>query len=282
MSTESNPVSKPDLTTFEIAQGAPAGPPACTSCSREIRDIYHEANGAVICSPCRASLQVGLGGSGFRRFGRSLGFGLVGAAIGSVLWFAVLALFDMELGLLAIVVGFLVGKGVHMGSYGRGGWKYQTLAVVLTYSAIVVTYIPFIVKGMAEGAFDPTQFADSMAVAGTPAGDAVASTGMNPLIERGLPEALDTATSDVPLQESIEGSAPSAAFMVGAGLVVLVALFAMAAAAPILAGLDNIIGLLIIAFALYQAWSMNKRVELTLTGPYRVGVPRDAGGPATA
>lgn len=283
MSTESSPVSKPDLTTFDIAQGAPAGPPSCTSCSKEIRDVYHEANGAVICSPCRANLQLGrAGGSGIDRFGRSLGFGLVGAAIGSVLWFAVLALFDMELGLLAIVVGFLVGKGVHMGSHGRGGWKYQTLAVVLTYSAIVVTYIPFIVKGMREGGFDPAQFADSMAVAGTPAGDAVVDGVMTPLVEASLPEGLDTATSDVAVQEIVEGSEPSAAFMLGAGLVVLIALFAMAAAAPILAGLDNIIGLLIIAFALYQAWGMNKRVELTLTGPYRVGVPRDAEGPAAA
>ena len=282
MSAESNPASQPDLTSFDVAQGAPSGPPTCTSCSKTIRDVYHEANGAVICSPCRVNLQQGLAGSGVRRLGRSLGFGLVGAAIGSALWFAVLALFDMELGLLAIVVGFLVGKGVHMGSHGRGGWKYQTLAIVLTYSAIVVTYIPFIIEGMAEGGFDPTQFADSMAVAGAPAGEAVVNSTVAPLVESSMPAGLDTATRDVAVQEILEGSEPSVGFVVGATLLVFIALFAMAAAAPILAGVDNVIGLLIIGFALYEAWNLNKRVEMTLTGPYRVGVPRDAGGTAAA
>ena len=283
MSAESNPTHKPDLTSFDVAHGAAAGAPTCTSCSREIRDVYHEANGAVICSPCRAKLQLELhGGSGAGRFGRALGFGLVGAVIGSVLWFAVLALFDMEIGLLAIVVGFLVGKGVHHGSRGRGGWKYQTLAIALTYSAIVVTYIPFMIKGMVEGQFDPAQFADSMAIAGVPAGDAVAEATLPSLLEAGLPEGADTVSSDVATQELLEANPPSTGFVVAYMLLGAVVLFAMAAAAPILAGFENIIGLLIIGFALYEAWSMNRRAELTLTGPYRVGVPRDGGDPAAA
>ena len=266
MSAESNPTHQPDLTSFDVAQGAPAGAPACTSCAREIRDVYHEANGAIICSPCRARLQLELhGGSGAARFGRALGFGLVGAAIGSAMWFAVLALFEIELGLLAIVVGFLVGKGVHMGARGRGGWPYQTLAIGLTYSAIVVTYIPFILQGMAEGGFDPSSIADSLAVAAAASGDSLALAG-DPAIAGA---ALDSTTA--------VQSLGAAGVLIG-----FLLLFVLAAASPILAGVENIIGLLIIGFALYQAWSMNKRTQIALTGPYRVGVPRDGGEPAAA
>jgi hypothetical protein len=57
----------------------------------------------------------------------------------------------------------------------------------------------------------------------------------------------------------------------------VVALVALAAAAPFLAGIENVLGLLIIGFALFQAWQMNRRVPLTITGPYAVG--RAGGSP---
>jgi hypothetical protein len=40
--------------------------------------------------------------------------------------------------------------------------------------------------------------------------------------------------------------------------------------APFLGGLKNILGLLIIGFALYQAWVMNRPRRLTFNGPYRL------------
>ena len=46
--------------------------------------------------------------------------------------------------------------------------------------------------------------------------------------------------------------------------------FIIAYAAPILAGFENIIGMLIIAFGLYEAWKLNKRSDLAITGPYTV------------
>src|SRR5206468_726575 len=52
--------------------------------------------------------------------------------------------------LIAILVGFFVGKAVSWGSYRRGGWKYQTLAMVLTYLSIVASYVPVIVKEIAK------------------------------------------------------------------------------------------------------------------------------------
>jgi hypothetical protein len=47
--------------------------------------------------------------------------------------------------------------------------------------------------------------------------------------------------------------------------------------APVLMGLKNIIGLLIIAFALWEAWKINKKKTLEFAGPFMIA---GAGGPA--
>jgi len=46
--------------------------------------------------------------------------------------------------------------------------------------------------------------------------------------------------------------------------------FVVSYALPFLAGFQNIIGILIIAFGLWEAWKFNKRVDAAITGPYTV------------
>lgn len=46
--------------------------------------------------------------------------------------------------------------------------------------------------------------------------------------------------------------------------------FGIAFVAPFLAGFENIMGLLIIGFGVYQAWKMNKRADVEITGPHAV------------
>jgi hypothetical protein len=48
------------------------------------------------------------------------------------------------------------------------------------------------------------------------------------------------------------------------GIVLLLALFY---AAPFF---QNIIGILIVGFALYEAWKLNRRTELSVSGPHQV------------
>ncbi len=48
-------------------------------------------------------------------------------------------------------------------------------------------------------------------------------------------------------------------------------LFAFALAAPVLGGFQNILGMIIIGIALWQAWKMNRRVDVTFTGPFQAG-----------
>jgi hypothetical protein len=46
-------------------------------------------------------------------------------------------------------------------------------------------------------------------------------------------------------------------------------IFGIAFAAPFLSGVSNIMGIIIIGIALYEAWKLNKRVAVT--GPFRFG-----------
>lgn len=268
MDTGANPAGQGDHASADATQGGD-GSPTCTSCSRLITDRYHEANGAIVCSMCRAKIEAELNsGSGAGRFVRALGFGFAGAIAGALLYFAVLKLTGYEIGLIAIVVGFLVGRGVQMGARGRGGWKYQTLAVALTYSAIVVTYVPFIVEELHR---NPGELS---ALVGDSLATGVGGTGTPDLASAADVAALPGDTTVVAAEAT---QAPLWTIPIA-----LLVLFVMAAAMPVLAGVENIIGLAIIGFALYQAWSMNKRVVVNFTGPYRVGPAPATEGPAAA
>jgi hypothetical protein len=263
-------------TADPVSGGATATAISCTACNAEISTSYYEVSGGVVCISCRAQLRRQLtGGSGAGRFAKAIGFGLLAAAVGSALYYAILALTGYEIGLVAIVVGFLVGRAVNHGSQGRGGRSYQLLAVGLTYFAIVSTYIPFIVKAIHEN--PPVAAADSTAktmVRPDSASASVSEAAANvAATQQGAPGAVPTAKGAEPKVKRLT---------IGRAVISLAALVAMAALSPLLAGFQNIIGLLIIGFALFEAWRQNRRVELAITGPYRVGTKREGQPPAEA
>lgn len=234
-----------DRADYEKQDAKPLG---CVACKRPLTDAYYEVNGQIVCGDCRAKLQGTMtGGSGAARFFKALAFGLGAGFVGSVIWYAIVRLTGYELGLIAIVVGLLVGAAVRKGSGGRGGWLYQGLAILLTYISIVSTYIPPILASMKEQqAAAQVQNADGTAAA--PA-------------EADLPSGVRV------IQKCVTG----------------VIVFGLAFALPVLAGFENIVGILIIGFALYEAWKINKRAVLRITGPYPLSAasaPPGAPGPA--
>jgi len=76
-------------------------------------------------------------GSARGRFAKALGLGARRGRPGRGGLLAVAALTGYEFGLVAIVVGLWWWCGAQ-GSNGRGGRRYQLLAVFLTYTAVVV------------------------------------------------------------------------------------------------------------------------------------------------
>ena len=129
--------------------GAAAPPRNCTGCHQPIAGRYFDVNGKPFCEACTASIRQAHGaGPGRAAFGRALGIGLIAGAIGSSLFYVVARLSGYQLTVIAIAVGFLVGRGVRWATGGRGGVIYQVMAVVLTYVAIAFSWVPFLAGGL--------------------------------------------------------------------------------------------------------------------------------------
>jgi hypothetical protein len=238
----------------EFATAAAAGK-ACALCKSPIAETYFEVGGNVLCPACSEKL-TGQGG-GRAAFVRAWLWGGGAAVLGTIVWFAIMKLANMELGLVAVAVGYAVGLAVRRGSRGRGGWKYQVLAMFLTYASIVTSYIPFVLKGAAEAAKkqDAAEQAKNDEKSGVKADD-------------GTPEAA-AARQEAAARASAAKRAPRPKPTPGEFLFAVLMLFGFAFAAPFLAGTSGFMGLIIIAIALYEAWKLNRRIPVT--GPFRIG-----------
>jgi hypothetical protein len=218
---ETTPALQFDKAEFE---GAPQAT-VCGTCGQALVDTYYDIGGVVSCDACRRRAEAAWNeGSAIGRFLRAFVFGTLAALAGSAVYFGVLALTGYEVGYISILVGFMVGAAVKAGCRGRGGWLYQGLAMFLTYSSIVLSYIPLILK---EGLNAPPG-------------------------------------QDGPLYKAV----------------MLLILIPVAYAAPFLAGISNVIGILIIGFGVYQAWKINKKGELQVSGPYRLAARPGGASPA--
>lgn len=237
--------------------GASAAAAGCTVCKLPITGTYFEINGKVVCPRCRGRIMAHWQrGSASGRFWRALGLGALAAALGAGLYFGIAALTGYELGLVAVVVGFLVGAGVRKGSNGRGGGRYQLLAMFLTYSAIVATDSSLIVRELRK---ESRARADSTHTA----------TDTSAGLASGRPQLTATTPEPSPLAPGTPRPKLPTRFR-GLGVVLgLVVLLGIAYAAPIAIGMASPLHLLIAGIALYEAWKLNKGVALRVTGPYQ-------------
>jgi hypothetical protein len=249
---------------FERAEydQSPAGL-ACAACQQKVWDVYYAVNGQVACERCRADLEIHASqGSGVGRFLRATLYGLGAGAVGAGVWYAVRAVSGYELGLIAIGVGLGVGVAVRKGSNGRGGWRYQALAMLLTYGSIVSTYVPDVLSGLKQMSEAEGQAAASPAPPPPSGNPAPASQGAAASQAAAAPQDAKASADDPP---------PQGIGLVLAAGVFLLFVLAIAFAAPFLGGFENIMGIVIIGIALYEAWKINRKVPLEVTGPHRVG-----------
>ncbi len=132
---------------FERADFGTAPAQACIGCHQPIAGDYYDVNGQAFCPACRTALVQAHGASpGAAAFVRALVAGLGAGAVGSTLHYLIYRLTGYQLGLVAIAVGFLVGRAVRWGTGGRGGVLYQVLAVCITYAAIAFSFLPYVVE----------------------------------------------------------------------------------------------------------------------------------------
>src|SRR5512138_515887 len=123
---------------------APAfqGPVQCAACGSRLLS-YYSGNGKVTCKRCRDAAIATQQGSHLPTLATAAGLGLLAAIAGAIIYFAIAKITGYEIGLVSIVVGLLVGKGVRKGARGRGGWRYQALAILLCYLSIASSYFAF-------------------------------------------------------------------------------------------------------------------------------------------
>ena len=221
---------------------------ACGVCGEPLRGHYFDVNGKMACERCRYDVEAALsqqGGAG--GFFKAAFAGLGVAAAGSALYYGVREATGYEFGLISILVGYGVGMAVRWGSRAKGGWVYQSLAIFLTYMAIVSTYLPMVFTEIGKN------LEKDKAAAAAPAQPG----GETPSVAK--------ASTTAPVQEEEIG--------LGGAVLGIGALFLLVMALPFLAGFENLIGLAIIAFGLYEAWKINRRTVLSITGPFQLAAP---------
>jgi hypothetical protein len=232
-----------------------AAGPTCASCSKPIDDQYWSVGTAVICSACRTNLALEQGNAvrldaRGRRFTKALLFGIGGMIAGAAIWYGVAKFLDLEIGLIAILLGWLVGKGVMKGSEERGGRRYQVMAVLLTYLGIGLGYLPFVFAEVAKQE--------------AAASSAISSDSTTTQVTQSVDSAIaEPATSPAGAGDTGVG------FLGGLGAFLL--LIATLPLLVIKGGFPgSLISILIYGFAILQAWRMTASRELAIAGPFKV------------
>src|SRR5258708_26057327 len=108
----------PSSLQFEFASTQPADSagPACASCHRPLVNHYFECNGAHVCEICKVRAEEDFRkDSGWSRIPTALMFRFGAALAGSILYYLFIKVLKIELGLMAIGVGWLLGKAVMRG-----------------------------------------------------------------------------------------------------------------------------------------------------------------------
>lgn len=247
---------------------------SCAACGKAIDEYYFEVNLKTFCMECKRKIEAQFtGSSGIKRFLKAFLAGSLAAILGFGIYYGIEKATGYEFGLVAILVGFMVGAAVRWGSNGMGGWPYQLMAVFLTYNAIVLTYVPlalselkndFKAKPAVQTDASQTQAAPDAAVSAmtTPQDATSASTPTDP-------SATPAAAAATTTPETEDNGIGAGGFILACG-----ALLLLAYALPFLAGFQNILGLIILAIGLWEAWKISKGRRIEINGPFRAGPPK--------
>jgi hypothetical protein len=124
--------------------GAASTQLTCTACTKAIVGKYFAVNGRYACEACSGQVINAAQGGG--SFIRALLLGAGAAIAGALVYYGIVAVTNLEIGLIAIALGYCVGKAVRIGAGLRPGKRYRALALLLTYWSITAMYIPGIME----------------------------------------------------------------------------------------------------------------------------------------
>ena len=123
----------------------------CILCKQPVAGEFYQANGNTLCATCAPLLESRQQAPPTSSMLRAVLYGGGAAIAGSIIYATVAIVLHLEIGLIALLIGYMVGKSIRYASHGLGGRPQQILAVVLTYFAITISYIPvFIYQAVQE------------------------------------------------------------------------------------------------------------------------------------
>lgn len=114
----------------------------CQECGKETcAECKVDLSGSGYCQPCvqqaSENLQASVADLGRNvNYLGALALGLVAAGLGAYIWDRVAVWFSLNIGLIAIAIGWGVGLGVIVGSGGKRGLGLQILSLLITAAGI--------------------------------------------------------------------------------------------------------------------------------------------------
>ncbi len=294
--TDPNTSSANEPLQFDHAQQAAAqrgGPDGeekpripCSRCSKPIATYYYAIDGETVCASCKqAAERSGVAQRGGGAFVRAGFFGLLAAIVGAVIYYGVIAITNFEIGIVAILTGFLVGLAIRVGAKGGGGRRYQIMAAALTYFSVGMAYTPLAFKGFSEA---EKTMADSVAAA---VSDSAATDSLAEPDEVVAEQIEEDAAEDslAAAEENGDPATTKASVANGTGLGLALALGALLLGIFVLPVLSvvaslpsGLISALIIGIGMRQAWQMTAGHVVSITGPFKVGGETPSSAPPAA
>src|SRR5690242_6044297 len=108
---------------FDRAEPEEAAPAVtCAACRVTVATEYYDVNAATLCSGCKEVIERHAAPvTEWRLLVRAGLLGLLAAIVGAAVYYGVIAATGFEIGIVAILIGYLVGHALRKGTRGRGG-----------------------------------------------------------------------------------------------------------------------------------------------------------------
>jgi len=256
--TQPSSGDRADDLNFDRAESASgtsgAAPDRCGNCGKPVGETYHTVNGTMICASCRGRLQSAAAPvRSPATLGKAIAAGFGAAVVGAIIYYAVMRYFNLEIGLVAILTGWMVGKAMQKATAGRGGRLLQVSAGLLTYVSVAMAYFPFAVQQMNAA----SQEAASAQAEGAPT----------------VAAPTEPESQSVPGGESA-GLNPVVGLIIVAGFALILPILVIVGSMP-----SGLISAVIIGFGMLQAWQLTGAPTLAFEGPFRLA-PKQGDGDA--
>jgi hypothetical protein len=248
----------------------PSAAPAlqCARCTTPIAGAYYRDGDAMLCAGCgEARQRTAAPDRSLGTLVRAAVLGVGAAVLGALLYYGVMAYLELEIGIVAIAIGWLVGRAVARATRGRSARRHRGVALTLTYLSVAMAYAPFAIKEWKDGKdATPTAKAAADSAATSAPGSGTATAAARASADSTPTAATRSAPAATKDADALTAGRVALALLVVSGL--LLALPVMAALGSMPGGLLSI---LIIGFGMRQAWTIAGASNAVVTGPYAIG-----------